>query len=118
MTPNTQYIVTKPSNDGSFLFGDKFVLKDDGRIWIGDDYIDFEDISLAIIGMEYELLTTTTPNHLKGVALEMYELLQQVATSTNSGYGSMRSAAALADTLRDLSSQAKQLMAKIEGGGE
>ena len=51
-------------------------------------------------------------------APEMYELLQQVATSTNSGYGSMMSAAALADTLRDLSSQAKQLMAKIEGGGE
>jgi len=51
-------------------------------------------------------------------ASEMYELLTRVATSTNSGYGSMMSAAALADTLRNLSSQAKQLLAKIEGGGE
>ena len=51
-------------------------------------------------------------------APEMLELLTRVATSTNSGYGSMMSAAALADTLRDLSSQAKQLMAKIDGGGE
>jgi len=55
---------------------------------------------------------------LIAAAPEMYELLTRVATSTNSGYGSMMSAAALADTLRDLSSQAKQLMAKIEGGGE
>jgi 7-keto-8-aminopelargonate synthetase-like enzyme len=55
---------------------------------------------------------------LIAAAPDMYELLTRVATSTNSGYGSMMSAAALADTLRDLSSQAKQLMAKIEGGGE
>ncbi len=63
----------------------------------------------------------STKSRLADVAImapEMYELLTRVATSTNSGYGSMMSAAALADTLRDLSSQAKQLMAKIEGGGE
>jgi hypothetical protein len=57
MKPNTQYIVTKPSNDGSFLLGDKIVLKDDGRIWIGDDYVEPEDISTAIVGMEYKLTT-------------------------------------------------------------
>lgn len=117
MTPNTQYIVTKPSNDGSFLFGDKFVLKDDGRIWIGDDYIDFEDISSAIIGMEYELLTTTTPNHLKGVALEMYELLQQVADLHNPRFDGAAYIELVTemDRLADL---AQELLAKIEGGKE
>ena len=63
----------------------------------------------------------STKSRLADVAImapEMYELLTRVATSTNSGYGSMMSAAALADTLRDLSSQAKQLLTKIEGGGE
>lgn len=61
----------------------------------------------------------STKSRLADVAImapEMYELLTRVATSTNSGYGSVMSAAALADTLRDLSSQAKQLLAKIEGG--
>jgi hypothetical protein len=63
----------------------------------------------------------STKSRLADVAImapEMYELLTRVATSTNSGYGSMMSAATLADTLRDLSSQAKQLLAKIEGGGD
>jgi hypothetical protein len=49
-------------------------------------------------------------------APEMYELIAHVAAATESGYGSMMSAAQLAETLLQLRKQAKQLMAKIEGG--
>lgn len=117
MIPNTQYIVTKPSDDKSFFLGDIIVLKDDGRIWIGDDYIESKDISAAITGMEYKLLTTAAPNHLNGVALETYKLLQQVADLQNPRFND----AAYMDLIVEmdrLADLAQELLAKIEGGGE
>lgn len=46
---------------------------------------------------------------------DMYELLDQMVAATNDT-ANMMSAAYLAETLRDLSGQARQLLAKIEGG--
>lgn len=51
------------------------------------------------------------------IAPDMYELLDQMVAATNDT-ANMMSAAYLAETLRDLSSQARQLMAKMQGGGE
>lgn len=49
------------------------------------------------------------------ISPDMYELLDQMVAATNDT-ANMMSAAYLAETLRDLSGQARQLLAKIEGG--
>jgi hypothetical protein len=53
---------------------------------------------------------------LIAAAPEMYELIQALATSTESGYASPMSEAALLDTLHQLQGQAKQLLTQIKGG--
>ena len=50
------------------------------------------------------------------IAPDMYELIQALATSTESGYASPMSEAALLDILHQLQGQAKQLLTQIEGG--
>lgn len=57
---DVEYIVTKPSDDGTFLSGDKIVLKKDGRIWIGQDFVEPKDVPIAVEGMECDTFITTS----------------------------------------------------------
>jgi hypothetical protein len=58
MKPNIRYIVTKSSDDETFLVGDKIELDDGGNIFLisGDSgWIESKDVEKAINGMEYIL---------------------------------------------------------------
>ena len=55
LEPNVTYVVTKPSDDGSFRLGEHIILKDDGRIWIGEDLVEPEGIPIAVVGLEVEI---------------------------------------------------------------
>lgn len=67
LVQDVEYIVTKPSNDGTFRLGDKIALKADGRVWIGDDYVEPSDVAVAVEGMECDtfVLTSRIPNTIE-----------------------------------------------------
>jgi ABC-type sugar transport system ATPase subunit len=59
MKVGTYYIVTKPSDDGTFEVGDRIQLMDDGAILCvqARGWVDREDVKEAIQGMNYEVDT-------------------------------------------------------------
>lgn len=55
MTPNIHYIVTKASDDHTFLVGDRIKLLETGEILCieAHGWLDKQDVAEAIVGMEY-----------------------------------------------------------------
>lgn len=83
LIPNVVYRVTKGSDDGSFRKGEKIILKDDGRIWIGEDLVEPESIPIAIIGMKVKEINSVKNEFANAKALidlssEMWDLLQTI----------------------------------------
>lgn len=57
MQPNLYYIVTKPSNDGTFELGDQFFIHEDGLIEnkTARGFMDLKEFPEVIEGMEYKV---------------------------------------------------------------
>lgn len=57
MQPDICYVVTKPSDDGTFEIGDHLWLLDDGGIVCSEagGWISPDDVNTAMIGVEYEI---------------------------------------------------------------
>lgn len=76
---NIQYIVTKPSNDGTFRVGDHIKLLSDGAILCKEamGWIDKDDVPVAIEGMEFEI-NKEWANKGKEQARKLLEILDDI----------------------------------------
>lgn len=114
LKPNVVYVVTKASDDGSFRLNEHIILKEDGRIWIGEDLVEAEGIPIATVGLE----VVTYDSHyrekaeslLKSRATETLELIESLAAT----YDDNKNYVELATTLFNLRSRAEKLLNTME----
>jgi hypothetical protein len=80
MEQGMRYIVTKDSNDGTFVVGDKIELLHDNAVgnWTVEGWIDAVDVPEATAGMEVEI-DTVWLNRKKDVLLKQLDQLNRKA---------------------------------------
>ena len=114
LKPNVVYVVTKASDDGSFRLNEHIILKEDGRIWIGEDLVEAEDIPIAIAGLEaipYDShYRERAESLLKSRATETLELIESLAST----YENNKNYLELATILFNLRSRAEKLLNIME----
>ena len=55
MKPGTRYVVTKPSDDGTFTVGEHVKINSDGAISCNEGWVEPSDVAEAVVGMEVEI---------------------------------------------------------------